>query len=153
MDLVRFIDSVLRPWRNVSFRSGKLEELHPHELGRLGEREAVRYLRKNGYKLLYRNFKPKRGGEIDLVCRDKRAGMLVFVEVKTRRGEEFGSPASAVDSAKRRRLSQGALAWLRMLDNPDVAFRFDIVEVRLQSGILVPNLIQNAFTLSAPYRY
>src|SRR6516164_8259152 len=52
-------------------------------VGKQGERIAADYLKKNGYRILYRNFRSKRGGEIDLVCRDCRATALVFVEVKT----------------------------------------------------------------------
>jgi len=50
-------------------------------IGKQGERIAADYLKKNGYRVLYRNFHSKRGGEIDLVCRDCRATALVFVEV------------------------------------------------------------------------
>src|SRR5207253_5572093 len=56
---------------------------------------------------------------------------LVFVEVKTRGGEEFGRPFEAIAADQQRRISRGALAWLRMLDNPEILFRFDVVEVIL----------------------
>ena len=52
-------------------------------------------MRKHRYKILYRNFKDRRGGEIDIVCRE--GDTLVFVEVKTRGGEEFGRPIEAVN--------------------------------------------------------
>jgi putative endonuclease len=66
-----------------------------------------------------------------VVCRDN--GTLVFVEVKTRTREDFGRPIVAVDREKQKRISRGSLAWLRMLDNPDILFRFDVV-VRIQRG-------------------
>jgi len=120
--------------------------------GKRGEKLAARFLRGNGYKVLYRNFKDRRGGEIDLVCRD--AETLVFVEVKTRRDEQFGRPLEAVDPQKQMRVSKGALAWLRLLDNPDITFRFDVVEVFLPgAGEPRYELIQNAFELSQPYIY
>ena len=87
---------------------------------------ALRFLRRNGYKILYRNFRGRSGGEIDIVCRDNDT--LVFVEVKTRTREDFGRPVAAVDRQKQKRISRGGLAWLRMLDNPDILFRFDVVE-------------------------
>ena len=120
--------------------------------GTLGEKLARRFLRKNGYKIIYRNFRGNSGGEIDIVARDKDA--LVFVEVKTRSTEEFGRPLSAIDQQKRNRIARGGLAWLRMLDNPDVLFRFDVVEV-LVGGDSQPRLelIKNAFQLPAPYLY
>src|SRR5262252_1369405 len=67
--------------------------------GALGETLACRYLKRNGYKVLFRNFRGRSGGEIDIVCRDDDT--LVFVEVKTRGGEDFGRPLVAVDRAKR----------------------------------------------------
>jgi len=120
--------------------------------GARGEKLAARFLRSRGYKILYRNFKDRHGGEIDIVCRD--GDTLVFVEVKTRRSEEFGRPIEAVDRQKQLRVSKGGLAWLRLLDNPDVTFRFDVVEVLLpEEGDPRCELIQNAFELSQPYIY
>src|SRR5205085_5272481 len=98
-------------------------------LGRCGEDWAARFLRRDGFKVLYRNFRAPGGGEVDIVCRDKKLNTLVFLEVKTRSSIAFGRPADAVKSAKRELITRGALAWLRLLDNPDILFRFDIVEV------------------------
>ena len=120
--------------------------------GRRGEKLASKFLRNHGYKILYRNFKDRQGGEIDIVCRDDDS--LVFVEVKTRGGEEFGRPVEAVGREKQLRVSKGGLAWLRLLDNPDVTFRFDVVEVVWpDEGEAHCELIQNAFELSQPYIY
>jgi len=78
----------------------------------------------------------------------------VFVEVKTRGSEEFGRPIEAVGREKQLRVSKGGLAWLRLLDNPDITFRFDVVEVLLpEDGAPQFELIQNAFQLSQPYIY
>ena len=113
---------------------------------------AKRFLRKNGYRILYRNFRGHSGGEIDIVARDRDT--LVFVEVKTRTREDFGRPMSAVDQQKRRRISRGGLAWLRLLDNPDILFRFDVVEVVVDADTKPRvELIKNAFQLQAPYLY
>jgi putative endonuclease len=113
---------------------------------------ACRYLKRSGYKILLRNFRGRSGGEIDVVCRDRDT--LVFVEVKTRAREEFGRPVQAVDREKRKRISRGALAWLRMLDNPDILFRFDVVEVLVTEDASPRiELIKNAFPLSKPYLY
>ena len=113
---------------------------------------ACRFLRRNGYKILYRNFKGRSGGESDIVCRDQDT--LVFVEVKTRAREDFGRPIVAVDRQKQKRISRGGLNWLRMLDNPDILFRFDVVEVIItQDSKPRLELIKNAFPLSKPYLY
>ena len=87
-----------------------------------------------------------------MVCRDGET--LVFVEVKTRGRDDFGRPLAAVDRKKQWRISRGGLAWLSMLDNPEVTFRFDVVEVLIsdESGARC-TLIQDAFELSQPYIY
>jgi putative endonuclease len=76
------------------------------------------------------------------------------VEVKTRTRQDFGRPFTAVDRQKQKRISRGGLAWLRMLDNPDIFFRFDVVEVIAVDGAKPRvELIKNAFPLSKPYLY
>jgi len=119
--------------------------------GNLGEREAKKALQEQGLKFLLANFRSARG-EIDLIFRD--ADCLVFVEVKTRSSEDWARPAAAVDAGKRRRLSQCALDYLRLLKNPPIKIRFDIVEVLLQDGtVREVRHLPNTFALSAPYRY
>lgn len=121
-------------------------------LGARGEKLASRFLRRHGFKILYRNFRGRQGGEIDLVCRERDT--LVFVEVKTRTREDFGRPLEAVNLQKQRRISLGGLAWLRLLGNPDVLFRFDVVEVVIaRSAEPRIELIRNAFQLAEPYLY
>ena len=112
-----------KPLRNL-FISGKPDRALR---GEFGEKLAARYLRKHGYKILYRNFRGRTGGEIDIICR--HADVLVFVEVKTRTREDFGRPIESIQRDQRKRISRGALAWLRMLDEPDILFRFDVVEI------------------------
>ena len=122
-------------------------------LGERGEKFAARYLRRHGYKILVRRFK-SRAGEIDLVCRHK--DWLVFVEVKTRKSDNYGAPSEAVTREKQKHMSKVALEYLRLLDNPQIHWRFDIVEVIMQEGARKPDdirLIQNAFDLSEPFIY
>ena len=77
-----------------------------------------------------------------------------FVEVKTRTREDFGRPVEAVNAAKRKLIARGALAWLQLLDNPDILVRFDVVEIILaENGQPRFELIRDAFPLSAPYVY
>lgn len=146
--LVRFIDDLSNRWRS-RFSSSRPQHLR---LGTRGEKLASQFLKRNGYKILYRNFRGRTGGEIDLVCRD--GDTLVFVEVKTRTREDFGRPFEAIDRDKRKRISRGGLAWLRLLDDPDILFRFDVVEVIIAKEAPPRlELIQNAFALSEPYIY
>lgn len=97
--------------------------------------------------MLYRNFRPKGGGEVDLVLRDIPENTLVFAEVKTRTSDGEGRPADAVNRAKEELIARGARAWLRLLDRPEVNFRFDIVEVVLGDGEPRINVIKSAFLL------
>lgn len=105
--------------------------------------------------MLYRNYRASGGGEIDLVCRERHTSTLVFVEVKTRSGTDYGMPADAVDKDKQRLIIRGGLSWLRLLNRPDIHFRFDIVEVLVLKGSAKPqiNLIQGAFHLPENYVY
>ena len=119
--------------------------------GELGERAAKKFLQRLGLKFLTANFRSARG-EVDLVFRDEDC--LVFVEVKTRSSEDWTRPAAAVDARKRRLLSQTALDYLRLLKNPQVKIRFDIVEVLLQDGaVREVRHLPNTFPMEKPYRY
>ena len=138
------------PWKRwLERRALGLEEDPRRRLGRAGERLAARYLsREHGFKVLYRNYRApgKWRGEVDLVCRD--GTMLVFVEVKTRASLAFGRPVEAVNAEKEALIARGARSWLQLLDNPDVRFRFDIVEVVMEPGKAPAiTLLRDAFTL------
>jgi putative endonuclease len=118
-----------------------------HALGRRGERLAEKFLRRQRHKILRRNYRPRFGGEVDLVCRDLAENELVFIEVKTRTSEEFGRPADAVTLEKQELIARGARSWLKLLDRPDVVFRFDIIEVILGEGEPRITQIKSAFIL------
>jgi putative endonuclease len=122
-------------------------------LGERGEEFAARHLRRQGYKILARRFK-SRAGEIDIVGRHK--DWLVFVEVKTRNSDQYGAPSEAVNREKQKHMSKVALDYLRLLGNPPIHWRFDIVEVIWPDGADKPadiRLIENAFDLSEPFVY
>ena len=130
--------------------TGKTKPEHLRR-GELGERAAKKFLQAAGLKFLTANFRSERG-EIDLVFRD--GDCLCFIEVKTRSSEDWSRPADAVDARKKKLLSQTALDYLRLIKNPKVKFRFDIVEVLLRDGTVVEvRHLPNAFALSKPYRY
>jgi putative endonuclease len=119
--------------------------------GELGERAAKKHLKRNGLKFLTANFRSPRG-EMDLIFRENDC--LVFIEVKTRSSEEWTRPAAAVDAERRRRLTRTALDYLRLLKNPAVKIRFDIVEVLLQdSKVREVRHLPNTFPMEHPYRY
>jgi putative endonuclease len=114
-------------------------------LGSAGEEEAARLLKKNGYKILERNYR-SRFGEIDIVAREGET--MVFVEVKTRTGENFGSPKEALDKRKRRHITRASMDYLaRAGSGSERPVRFDVVTVtvELKDGSLSTELIKNAF--------
>ena len=94
-------------------------------LGARGEREAGKFLRKQGLRILERNWRC-RGGEIDLVCME--GSVLVFVEVKTRRGEHV-SPEEQVDPGKQKRFEHAVDVYLARFRGDPPAVRFDVVAV------------------------
>jgi putative endonuclease len=91
-----------------------------------GEELAGRALEKRGYRILARRER-SRLGEIDIVARD--GPVLVFVEVKARRGHRFGTPIEAVDRRKQERLVRLALAYTARRGVSDTPIRFDVVGV------------------------
>jgi putative endonuclease len=100
--------------------------LHRRRLGKLGEDLAAEYLHQAGYVILERNFRTPLG-EIDLIARHQ--DRVVFVEVKTRRHQSFGTPQEAVTTQKLARLHKLASYYLkaRHLGTPPV--RFDVVAI------------------------
>jgi putative endonuclease len=130
--------------------SGKVQPEHLRR-GTLGELAAKKFLQKNGLKFLTANYRSARG-EIDLIFRDDDC--LAFIEVKTRSSENWSRPAAAVNAARQKRLSHCALDYLRLLKNPAVKIRFDIVEVLLaENEVREIRHLPNTFPMSKPLRY
>ncbi|MCD8309149.1 MAG: YraN family protein [Clostridia bacterium] len=98
---------------------------HNKKLGKKGEKLAAKYLKKNGYKIVARNYKNP-FGEIDIIA--KKEDTVVFCEVKTRLSDIFGVPSEAVDRNKCRRYVQGAKFFFAER-NVNYTIRFDIIEV------------------------
>ena len=101
-------------------------------LGDAAEARALALLARAGLVLVQRNYRVARGprakgGEVDLVMRD-RDGTLVFVEVRARRDARFGGAAASIDVAKRRRIVFAAMHYLRRAASPPPC-RFDVVAV------------------------
>ncbi len=144
---MRFFQNWLDTWR---FRQMERFADRRHRLGWDGEKAATQYLKQQGMKLLVPRYRC-RHGEVDLVMRD--GDTLVFVEVKTRKSEEFGDPSEAVTFEKQKHVSKVALDYLRRLRNPEIPVRFDIVEVVVEENGAKCHHIPNAFPLSEPYLY
>ena len=94
--------------------------------GDAGERAAVRYLKRSGYRIICRNFE-NRFGEIDIIAFD--ANTLVFIEVKTRRTMQRGTPVEAVDSRKQQQILKTAQSYLKQRQLYYTSVRYDIIGV------------------------
>ena len=111
-------------------------------LGKTGEDLACRELERRGYAILARRYR-RRGGEIDIIARD--AATLVFIEVKTRDGDAFGSGAAAVTPLKQHRMTQIAIDYMMRNRLTGVSCRFDVVSIRVDAGRPSVEVVQNAF--------
>jgi putative endonuclease len=119
------------------------------ELGAKGEEIALRYLKSRGYRILERNYRIK-FGEIDIIA--EQGDNLVFIEVKTRSDNHFGSPFESVTTQKQKQLSKVALEYISKQDWHNRPARFDVVGIELQEGEntfqnAAIELLQNAFDL------
>ena len=114
------------------------------ELGRFGESQAERYLRRRGYRTVKKNFSC-RFGEIDLIVADRK--YIVFVEVKLRRSADFAAAREFVTAAKQQRIRTTAALWLSQHET-GLQPRFDVIEIyapRGAEGKITLNHIENAF--------
>ena len=112
------------------------------EIALLGENLAADYLVKLGYRLVKRNFRC-RYGEIDIICEDKES--WIFVEVKARRSTQYGMPAEAVNYRKQQKIISTAMAFVEENRSHNKGFRFDVVEVYVNSQNSTINHIIDAF--------
>src|ERR1051326_5089412 len=101
------------------------------EFGELGERIAERWLKRQGWRVVQRRF---RSGHRDIDLVVEREGTVAFVEVKARRGSEFGDPVEAVNWAKQRELVRSASVWIDRHGRPSESYRFDVVGGLVQGG-------------------
>lgn len=101
------------------------------ELGCLGEQIVSHYLEKIGYQVLERNYYCRQG-EIDIVAKD--GDEIVFIEVKTRKSNNFGRPSEAVNYMKVKHMYSVAGYFLYKFGLFDVFVRFDVIEVLLENG-------------------
>lgn len=117
-----------------------MKNYHNKYTGNMGEDEVCKYLIKNNYKILQRNFLCK-SGEIDIIAIDKNE--YVFIEVKTRLSKKCGRPVDAVDANKRKHIINATryYIYINRLENRNI--RFDVIEVYFYRRTI--NHIKNAF--------
>ena len=117
------------------------------DLGEFGERVAADHLEAQGYRIRERNFRT-REGEVDIIA--ERAGTLVFVEVRTRRGDALGTAAESVTAAKARRLVAVAQAYVQANEDCPADQRIDVIALsvaadgRVVSGEQIRGAVEDA---------
>lgn len=111
-------------------------------LGKTGEEIALRHLKGLGYRVLERNYRCPLG-EIDLIAHD--GDCLVFVEIKTRRGNTIAEAKGAVGPIKQKKLARLALYYLKKMNSINTKSRFDVVAVCINDNKQKIELIKNAF--------
>ena len=114
------------------------------DTGKKGEEVALSFLRKKGYKILDRNFRCG-FGELDIVA--EKNNQIIFIEVRSCRSLNFGSPQESLNYFKKKRLTRLALFYLTSHNLKNVFCRFDVVAVVFEEGSKISsiNLIKNAF--------
>jgi len=110
--------------------------------GKIGEDIAVKFLSRKGYKILKRNYRYGHG-EIDIIAMDK--DVLIFVEVRMKLSDKFGSPEDSITIKKREQLKKIANAFIQMNDVNFSECRFDVIGITFKDGKFNINHIENAF--------
>ena len=130
------------------------------DIGKAGEHAACRFLKKNGYKILERNYQRSAGkmiGEIDIIAR--KGEQVSFVEVKTRNIKSLGTkqdrPASAVTPEKQRKIIKAAARYVGY-GHKNLRKRFDIIEVYVDSSgeknkVTEIRHLENSFNIDTAY--
>ncbi|MBW2036887.1 MAG: YraN family protein [Deltaproteobacteria bacterium] len=131
--------------RKSSLKTGNPPDDRRRHTGVSGESFAVEVLEKNGYQILEQNYRTSLG-EIDIIARE--GDVLVFVEVKSRRTGQFGSPKLAVTAKKQRKISMVALEYLKQTRQNGEKARFDVVSIRFVPEQPDVEIIKNAFELA-----
>jgi len=120
-----------------------MTEGYRRKIGTGGEDKAAHYLEENGYVILERNYRTRKG-EIDIIC--EKDGILIFVEVKTRKGKSFGEPTEAVDPHKVKKIlgvAEDYAARQGLLGVCDT--RFDVIGISYSEGTETIEHIKDAF--------
>ena len=112
-----------------------------HILGKTGEEIGTKYLIKNGYKIIIRNFRCRQG-EIDIIAQDKNE--IVFIEVKTRKNTNYGYPIDAVDKRKQKHILNASKYYIYINKLEKKNIRFDVIEIYKRDKFYI-NHIKNIY--------
>ncbi|MEO1526204.1 MAG: YraN family protein [Planctomycetota bacterium] len=138
--------------RYVDWRYGAIDVDAP--IGRRGEQVAARLLRQKGLVVIAES-ESDRAGEIDVIAADRRAGKLIFVEVKTLQTDRPGHPADRVDDQKQARITRAAMRFLKRRKLLGTPCRFDVIAVWWPKGLAEPDRVEHfehAFEASGEFQ-
>ncbi len=121
-----------------------MSNYNKREFGSKGEELASKFLEKLDYDIVERNYRFGHG-EIDIIAKDNKRNHLVFVEVKSRKNDEFGPPELAVTPSKQKQLRKIAAAYLYEKEINDLDCRMDVIAIEFQHKPPLINHIENAF--------
>lgn len=110
--------------------------MNNRQFGDMGEEIAAKFLQDNGYEILDRNVHYSRFCELDIVAKQKNT--IVFVEVKTRKNNDFGTPFEAITRTKYDNIKKGALKYLE--EHPSKSYRVDVIGITLQPELKIEHL-------------
>ena len=131
--------------------SDSQEKFYKKLLGRVGEKQAVKYLKKRKIKILEKNYVTPIG-EIDIIAKEKDT--LLFIEVKTRTNTLYGEPIESVTPYKQGHIIRVAEYYMKMhdVDFDETPCRFDVIEVKNDNGINEINHVEDAFCVNNQWR-
>lgn len=118
-----------------------MSDYERHILGNNGEKIASKYLEKNHYEIIKRNFRCKQG-EIDIIAYDNKNREYVFVEVKTRTNSEYGKPVDSVNKMKQKHIVSATKYYIYLHNLENKYIRFDIIEIYKKDQYII-NHIKN----------
>lgn len=110
--------------------------MNNRKIGGAGEDLACRFLEKNGYKILERNKHYSRFCELDIIAKDKNT--IVFVEVKTRKTNNFGTPMESITKTKFQNILKGVQYYI--IENKIKDYRVDIIGITLKPELKIVHL-------------
>ena len=122
--------------------------LSKRQVGGRGEDIAEKFLKKNGLKILHRNYRAGRV-EFDIIAREDNS--LVFVEVKTSRTDEYGDPAGWITTGKRKHMIRAARMLMQKREYSGYPVRFDVVTVKLNNDDVEIEHFRDAFSTEDLY--
>ena len=116
-----------------------------NKLGKIGEEKAREFLESKGYELLTSNFRYDRA-EVDLIFKEEKNKIVIFVEVKARRNRKFGEPEESINKTKQNQIKKAAEGFISENDEfLDYDLRIDTVSVFMDGKGITINHTENAF--------